>query len=379
MNSFDLLKKHYENRSMAAMEWKLKGRKVVGYIGDDVPEEMIIAAGFLPVRMCGDPGSDMAEADKFSESFYDPSVRSILNMLLTDKYNFLDYIIFSHSNDAVLKLYHQLWWINNLNPDISFPPVHLFDILHTKYLTTGLYVRGEVQKLKTKLEEWSGKTISNEMLSESIALVNGNRNLLKKIEKLRFVEPALISGTDALQIIGSSMFMHKQDHSRLLEQFLNLPDQLSAKKGIRLHIEGSDIDNNEFYNIIESCGAVIVNERNSWGNTYFQDNVDESCDPLEAIAERYHLRPSRYRIQSLEETALYCLHSTTVAKAQGTIFFLTEGDPAPTWDVPGQKKALEENNIPAHNLNNQKYFINDIDRTVIKTEVKNFLKSIKNI
>jgi benzoyl-CoA reductase/2-hydroxyglutaryl-CoA dehydratase subunit BcrC/BadD/HgdB len=142
---------------------------------------------------------------------------------------------------------------------------------------------------------------------------------------------------------------------------------------MRLFIEGSDIDNTEFYEIVESCGAIIAGENSSWGNSYPNDPVDDSADPLEAIAERYHLRPSRYRTQSLEERAAFCLLGTRKAKAKGTIFFIYEGDPAPTWDVPNQKKELDKNNIPTINLSAQKYFLNEINKPAIKTSVEKFI------
>ena len=70
------------------------------------------------------------------------------------------------------------------------------------------------------------------------------------------------------------------------------------RTGVRLFIEGSDLDNLQFYELAESCNAVIVAENSNWGNRYFDDPVDESTDPMEALADRYHVRPSRLRTQT---------------------------------------------------------------------------------
>ena len=75
---------------MTGPRWngKQKAGRLSG-ISDDVPDEMVLAAGFFLFRMSGDPAGGTAEADKYTEYLKDPFVRSILNMLLTGKYTFL--------------------------------------------------------------------------------------------------------------------------------------------------------------------------------------------------------------------------------------------------------------------------------------------------
>ncbi len=377
MSPLEEFKRLFSQRDIAARKWKAKGGKVVGYISDDVPDEMILAAGFFPFRMSGDPASGTQEADKYSEYFVDPSVRSILNMLLTGKYDFLDFMIIPHHSDAVLKLYHQLWWIHRVNPAITFPPIYLFDVLHTSLLTTALYVRDRLIELKKQLEEWSGNKITNDTLSMAIATGNKNRALLNKIAALRVMEKPLISGVEALQIIGTSTFMLKEEHNNLLIQLLNGSENLAGIDGTRIFIEGSDLDNLQFYELVESCNAVIVAEDSNWGNRYFEDPVDESMDPMEALADRYHARPSRFRTQSSDQRVQYCTQKSVSAGAQGVIFYLLEWDPAPAWDQPDQKNALEEKGISSLYFSDQKYLLSDSDKALLKTDVERFIRTIR--
>jgi benzoyl-CoA reductase/2-hydroxyglutaryl-CoA dehydratase subunit BcrC/BadD/HgdB len=377
MGPLENIRRQYEQRDRAAREWKAQGGKVVGYISDDVPDEMVLAAGFFPFRMSGNPSGGTAEADKYTEYFLDPSVRSILNMLLTGKYDFLDFIIIPHHSDGLLKLYHQLWWIHRVNPDVTFPPVYFFDVLHTPFLTSALYVRERLSDLKKQLEVWSGKEITNEMLSRAIATGNENKALLNKVAELRIAEKPRISGIEALQIIGTSAFMMKEEHNKLLTQLLDGAESLPQKDGIRLFIEGSDLDNLQFYELVESCNAVIVAENSNWGNRYFDDPVDESADSMEALADRYHARPSRLRTQSSVQRVDYCVQKNVEAKAQGTIFYLLEWDPALAWDQPDQKKVLDEKGIPSICFSDQKYSLSDADRGALKTNVEQFVTAIE--
>jgi benzoyl-CoA reductase/2-hydroxyglutaryl-CoA dehydratase subunit BcrC/BadD/HgdB len=82
MGVLELMQKHYQQRDLAAREWKDRGGKVAGYFCDNVPEEMILAAGFFPFRISGDPWGGTELADRYTEPFYQPDVRSMLNMLL---------------------------------------------------------------------------------------------------------------------------------------------------------------------------------------------------------------------------------------------------------------------------------------------------------
>jgi benzoyl-CoA reductase/2-hydroxyglutaryl-CoA dehydratase subunit BcrC/BadD/HgdB len=370
------MQNHYQHRDLAAREWKDRGGKVAGYFCDNVPDEMILAAGFFPFRISGDPWGGTELADRYTEPFYQPDVRSMFNMLLSGRYDFLDFLIIPNSRDAVLGLYYHLGKVQQLDPALKLPEVYLFDIPRTMFWLSGLYMCDRVRELKRQLEEWSGKKISNESLSRAIAIGNENKMLLKKVATLRATEPSRISGVKALQIIGSSMFMLKEEHNKLLRQFLEGASELPAKDGVRLFVEGSPLDNLQFYELVESCNATIVGENNCWGNRYSDDPIDLSLDPLEAIAERYHLKSPCPRMHFMDKRVDYCLRSAVEAKAQGVLFFFLEWDNAPAWEYPDQKKALEEKGIPTLCFEMQKYLLSDTDKKQIKTSLERFIEAI---
>jgi len=376
MGVLELMQKHYQQRNLAAREWKDREGKVVGYFCDNVPDEMILAAGFFPFRISGDPWGGTELADRYTEPFYQPDVRSMLNMLLSGRYDFLDFLIIPYSRDAILALYYHLGKVQQINPDLKLPELYLFDIPRTRFWLSSRYMRDRVRELKKKLEEWSGKEISNKSLSRAIATGNENKMLLKKVAALRAAEPPRISGVEALQIIGSSMFMLKEEHNKLLRQFLKETDGLPARDGVRLFVEGSPIDNLQLYELVESCSAIIVGEDNCWGNRYSDDPIDLSLEPLEAITERYHLKSPCPRMHFMDKRTDYCLRSAVEAKTHGVLFFFLEWDNAPAWEYPDQKKALEEKDIPTICFEMQKYLLSDTDKEQIETSIERFIESI---
>lgn len=63
VSAFDLLDQAYGERDRAALDWKEQGGLVVGCLGSDVPEEILIASGVLPIRVCGDPAVELQDAE----------------------------------------------------------------------------------------------------------------------------------------------------------------------------------------------------------------------------------------------------------------------------------------------------------------------------
>ncbi|MFC1533624.1 2-hydroxyacyl-CoA dehydratase subunit D [Thermodesulfobacteriota bacterium] len=377
MTAFEVVQRHYIQRDLAAREWKEKGGKVVGFFCDNVPEELILAAGFFPLRLSGDPQGDTEVARKnviprftAREGF----VHSMLNMLLTGRYDFLDFLVIPHARDSIHRLYQLLVSMKENNPDLKLPELYFLDNLHTTFFSSGLYDRDRILELKDQLQEWSGKEISDESMSRAIDIGNENKMLLKKVADLRAAEPSRISGVEALQIIGSSIFMLKEEHNKLLKEYLDGAGQLQDRGGVRLFVAGSPLDNLQLYELIESGTATVVAEDHCWGNRYSDVQMDTSLDPLEAIIDRYHYKSPCPRMFPMSRRVEYTLQSALKAKAQGVISYVFENDVAEEWEVPDKIEALKEKRIPTLVFKKQSYLISEPEE--LKTRIEEFVKDI---
>lgn len=370
MAAFEVMQKHYRQRDVAAREWKRNGGKVVGCIGSDVPEEMLLAVGLFPLRITGDPSGSTELADRYMEPVFGPMVRSILNRVLDGTYSFVDHLIISNSADALVRFFYYLREIRHVESHLAVPDFYFFDILRTRFRTSALYNRARTRELAKKLESWSGTRLTDERLSQAITVCNENRRLLQEVALLRIAEPPRLSGVDALQIIGSSMFMMKSEHNSLLREFLGQVGDLPRRSGARLFVDGSALDNLQFYEIVESCNAVVVGETTDWGNRYCEDLVAVDCSPWDAVVDRYQFKapaPSKYPVSVRVE---YCVRKALEAKAQGVVFFILDADDAPSWDYPEQRKALEARGIPTLCLDMQPYKISNAEE--LKSKIKAF-------
>jgi len=375
--AFKTIQKHYQQRDLAAREWKKKGGKVVGYFCDSVPEELILAAGFFPLRLSGDPhgSTDVAKKNVLARFVNrEDFVHSMFNMLLTGMFDYVDFLVIPHTRDSIHRLYQVMVVVRESNPTLKLPALFFLDSTHTTFFSAGLYNRDRMLELKKQLEKWSGKEITNKALSRAIAATNENKMLLKKVAALRAAATPRISGVEALQIIGSSMFMLKEEHNKLLKEYLDGADQLPTKDGARLFVVGSPLDNLQLYESIESCKATVVAEDNCWGNRYSDVPIDTSIDPLEAVIDRYHNKSPCSRMYPMSRRIEYCLRNAEEAKAQGVVINVFRHDGAEAWETPDKIKALEQKGILTIYFKNQPYLISD--PKPLQTSITEFIKAI---
>lgn len=355
ITALERLKQQYRNREGNAKDWKRSGGKVVGYLGVDVPEELLIAADLFPIRIMPDPAGSREIATKYFRPNFNPVLLSIFNRILDGSYAFLDHLILANSSESVLQLFYVLREVERLEPYDGMPKVHFLDFLHTRYRTSALYNRDRIGAFKRTIEGWAGIALTDNRVFEAIAVCNENRRLLEQVAQLRIATPPRITGAEALQIIGASMLTKKEAHNKLLCQLLEEIDQLPRRNGARLFLEGSSVDDVSVYEIIESCGATVVAEDSDWGNRYFDTLVDETVDPFIAITDRYHDKAPSPNKSTIQQRVDYCLDKALEAKADGVVFYIIEGENPPSWDYPEQRRALEEHGIATLLLPRQAY------------------------
>ena len=377
MTAFETIQKHYQQRDLAALEWKKNGGKVIGCFCNNVPEELIMAAGFLPLRIIGDPweGTEVAEGYRMPYPLL-PFIESMINKLLTNKYDFLDYLVIPHGRDQIWRLYTQLHFVPELDPQIKLPEIYFYDDLHTTFYTSSVYNRDRKIEFTKKLEDWSGQKITDKALEEAIAITNENKRLLKEVAALRAADTPRISGVDALQIISTSMFMPKEEHNKLLKDYLKDTESFPVKNGVRLFVESSPLDNLQFYEVVESCGAVVVAEDNCWGNRYSDVPISQTINPFESIVERYLKKSPCPRMFPLQRRIDYCVEKAFESKAQGALFHIYIGDNVQAWEAPEEVKVLKANGIPVAYLKKQPYLLSNADKEDLRTEVKDFIDTL---
>jgi benzoyl-CoA reductase subunit C len=285
---FEQFKNWQEGRHEYAKSWKERtGGKVVGYFCTYAPEELMYAAGILPVRILGSHEvQDVTEPHIFA--MFCPFCRDCLAQGLKGRYDYLDGIMISQSCLHIRQAFTS--WQKHIPQEYSYylPMPH-----HVQSPRALPYLTAELEAFKSSLEEWIGSEITNESIDKAVEVYNTNRRLMRQAYDLRRAQSPPMSGEEAMQMAMSNQLVSKEEHSEELGRLLKiLPEREAvAEPGVRLMILGSEDDDIEFISMVESCGSTIVVDDHCVGTRYFWNEVEPNGNRLEAIAKRYIERP----------------------------------------------------------------------------------------
>ena len=344
--SFAKLYEVYLNRDAAAAAHKKAGGKVLAKLGFDVPDELVLAAGLMPVQVYADPDKELVYTSKMLEFAFDPIVRKQFEKLVDGTYKEqADFLAVSNSTDVIIRIFLYLREIHRALPEMQVPPVHFIDWLFTRNRMHQERNELIIKLFIQQLEEWTGKKLTDEEIKKAAQICNENRAALRKIGALRHGEEVRISGTEALVIIGAGFFMDKQEHTARVEKLAEAAAACPVITGPRVFVTGSVHEDLNVYSMIEEAGAVIVSEDHDWGDRSYDRDYNMNYSPVRATVDRYMLRSFSSKKAFVSQRVAALDKSVADNKADAVIFYTNIYEEAASWDYPSQKKSLDEKGI----------------------------------
>jgi len=268
-----------------------KNKKIFGYLCSYVPEEIIYAAGGIPIRILTTEESP-ALSETLMQSYYCTFSRCLLHQGLNGDLDYMDGLVTAYSC-ATMRLA-----FDNMQRSVKFPYsrfLYMPGIIDTPDAKEFYYK--ELQRFLRDMEDFFGRSITDDDLREAIGVYDENRSLIKRIFEGRKASPPNISGREAYLLTLSSMLTDKADHNKMLRELI---DELEGRKPLpegasRVMLVGSPVDNLKLLDLIEKdIGAWVVGDDTCTGTRYVYGNVapsdDLEDDPLRAIVERYMIR-----------------------------------------------------------------------------------------
>jgi benzoyl-CoA reductase subunit C len=337
---FDTLRDWEQNRHEYAKAWKERtGGKVMGYFCTYVPEEILHAAGVLPVRILGShEPQDVTEPHIFG--MFCPFCRDCLAQGLKGRYDYLDGIMIAQSCLHIRQAFTS--WQKHRPTDFSYYLCMPHNVQSPRALP---YLTGELAEFRNAIEEWTGKPITDESLKEAIDIYNENRRLLHTVYDLRKGDDPPLTGEEAMEMVISCQMTDKAEHNSELKRILeDLPARNGDREtGVRLMIIGSEDDDTEFIRMVESCGATFVVDEHCTGTRYFWNEVQPQEDHLEAIAARYIDRvPCPTKDWTDRRRIPHILELAKEWRVEGAIVIQQKFCDPHELDTPAIRKALEE-------------------------------------
>lgn len=324
--------------------WKEKtGGKVIGHLLPDVPEEMIHAAGALPLALEG-ASVAVSHAQAALPGYTCSHAMGLLELGLTGRLDFLDGLVIPYVCDTTRNLYHT--WSQR------FPKGrHEFLRLPKRLQHPGarVYLKSELERFGESLGRMTGHLPSQEDLGLSLSLYNKSRSRLKEAYALHRERPSIWTWERVNLLMASAMKAPREEHLSWMEKLPWDIEQGRKPNGrVPVYVRGKVWDPPDILEMMDELGLVVAADEMVSGFRSIAGGPGEERDPLEAIVSRlvslplypgYHHEPSKV-VQGF-------MQRVRESGAKGVIFLNPKFCEAAGFDLPDLEKALEKENIPS--------------------------------
>jgi len=331
----------------ATREWKKAGKKIIAFECTYVPEEIIYAAGALPIRLVGD--SQLSNYDEANAYMYQNTcsfIRNCLQLVLRHRYEFLDGFVAGSTCDCSRRL-ADVWEHYRFTP-----------LIHTlgvpRKISSSAYelYESELHKMLDKLVQFTGTPVSSELLQETIQLFNRKRSLIRELYKMTRLEQPPIAGSELLTILNASVSMPPLLFNDMMEELIaqlkNNPRKLEGK--FRIMVSGSPLNSPEFMRIIETMGGLVVIDELCTGVRYWWEQIDPNPDPIKAISRRYLHNFACPRMEPSDDRFQRILKLVRDFRVDAVVTQMVPYCVPQTMEQPMVRKLLEEQSIPVLEL-----------------------------
>ena len=263
---------------------KETGKGAVGIMPVYCPEEIVHAAGYLPIGMWGAQKKQISKARTYLPPFACSIMQSVMELQLEGVYDDLEAVIFSVPCDT-LKCMSQKW--NRPVPAIVFTHPQNRKIAKD---AANVFAREEFNIVKEKLEDILDVHISNKAIKNSIAVYNENRAACREFSDVAAEYAAVVTPSDRHAVIKARWFMEKSRHTALVKELIAALKAEPAPefKGKKIIVTGIQVEPYDVLDIFQENGFAIVADDLAQETRNFRQDVPDADDALMALARAWN-------------------------------------------------------------------------------------------
>jgi benzoyl-CoA reductase/2-hydroxyglutaryl-CoA dehydratase subunit BcrC/BadD/HgdB len=323
-----LLSDHFKNRPAQLQEARRKGTKVVGYFpGNYVPEELIYAAGAVPVCLTAGGSPKPADAAlSIVPQIICPFARAQIGerILKENPYYYLIDMLVAPITCQHLKKTAEVW---EYNADLE---IFKLGIPHQHDQDFQLeYFSDRLRALKTRLQTLTGNEITDENLGKAIDLYNRMRTLFRRINLTRRKNPSPLSALDFIKLNHASYYADPAFMVNILASLDRelCSDQTTLSEGQkpRILLLGPCVGSGDYsvVKLVQAAGGEIIAEEIYEGMRNYRQNIEESGDLIESLAKGYLINrlPPAFMRNSTKARLDFTLDLIKDFKVDGVIWY----------------------------------------------------------
>jgi hypothetical protein len=332
----------------AARAHAQSGGRVIGYVGADIPVELIIAGNAFPLRLPSFEQRSVAAADCYLESGFMPDVRSICEQFLQGAFEFLHSIILPRSNDSAQRLYYYLSELRSRGLAHGPEPL-IFDLAKIPRDASRAHSRASTESLASQIGA------RPEALPRAIAQRNRRRELIAAAAAARLNGTSSCRGSVMDRIFRAADFCDAEVFDAEFEAWLQ-------KAGVpndqpRVLLAGSAPPDERLHVAVEAAGGNVVAELGDHPSRNVAPPMIPANGSFTAIADHYQASVLGPRAFTNRAAAIGGLAKRS--GVVGVINWLLEEEDALIWDLPAQSAALAAQGIAFLPLSRRRWDASD--------------------
>lgn len=380
----DLMRSVFVDDTLAPKQENTGNRpKVVGLYCVMAPEELIYAAGAIPVRLSGGSHEGSCAGDELAPRDACPVVKSSLgctDLGTPSLYATCDMVVVPTTCDAKRKMAEEL---------ARYQDVRLLEVPHVKE-SEGAQ-RQWLEQLfgfKRDLERLTGNRITRRSLADAIAMLGRAQHQARRLYELRQATRPAVRGSEAALALHAFAFDRAD---RWTEAMALLNDELlrRSQEGCspfdtgapRIMLAGAPpiFPNWKLPALIEEMGGALVTDESCIGDRYLYDPVGavETTmeDMMTALASRY-LMPCTCPCFAPNEDRLYRLRQAVEDfRVEGILYHVLKGCVIYDFELQRVEKLMKERDLPVLRIETD-YNPEDIEQ--LRTRVEAFVEMIRD-
>jgi benzoyl-CoA reductase/2-hydroxyglutaryl-CoA dehydratase subunit BcrC/BadD/HgdB len=260
-----------------------EGRPAVGCFYSEIPEEILTAAGCIPVMMRGTTADGIEQAEAYFRQLTCNHTRCTFNQILQGEWDFLAGAVIYNNCDHMRRIYDNWKLLPN-------SPVYHFLYVPKKHdpLAKGYYAE-QIKLFVEATEKKFGVKITDEKLNAAIALHNRIRGLQRQIYDMQKGDAVALTGDELISVMLAGTSMPREDYAEQLELLIQALKESDERftPTTRLLYLGGHADSRRLFRLFNTHGADIVADDLGFGTRSCDCSITATGSPLQDIIDFY--------------------------------------------------------------------------------------------
>ncbi len=341
ISKFDYISNHPKEM----MEDYIKdGKKVIGVMPVYTPEEIVHAAGMVPMGLWGGQ-VEIDKAKQYYPAFACSIMQSIAEFGLNGSYKGLSGVIIPCMCDTLICMTQN--WKSGIKEIPMIPFVHP----QNRKIEGGVkYLMTEYDHVKDELEKICGGKIAEEAMAKSIDVYNENRKVMQEFVEIVPKYLNTITPTVRNVIIKARHFMLKEDHTAMMKELIDILKTMPEEKfeGKKVLVTGIILDNKDILEVLEENNVAVAYDNVAQESRQFMTLVPDRGDSaIERLARQWSdLEGCTLAYDPEKKRGSMIVDDVKRLGLDGIIYALMKFCDPEEYDYPVVKADFDEADIP---------------------------------